>query len=402
MTSKKNFDKSRVRGLLLAYTGNNIPYADYNELMDYIQEAKHDAELYVFMEQVWNAQPVLQPFTDLESKVLYQQILSDKRFKEKPKNKVPVYKMWYGIAASLVLLTIAATLVYNYKGFFKEEEALLSKNVIKNDIPPGSPKAILTLGDGSRVELSQAGNDSLMKNSDHITKAADGQLVYGHSVKMASLRYNTIETPRGGQYQVILPDGTKVWLNNASRLKYPEGFAGQHKRMVELTGEAYFEVAHNKKQPFVVKTDKQDVEVLGTHFNINSYTEENETMTTLLEGAVKVIKKQDKDQQQSLTLVPGQQSVLMAGVLSVRAVDLEAVMAWKNGYFIFKDESLRSIMRKISRWYDVDVTYAGNVPDKSYEGTISRFKNVSELLRKFELTEGVHFKVEGRRITVMP
>jgi len=399
---ENSFDRSRVRQLLVAYVSNNIPYGDYNELMDYMQDAKHNTRLYGFMEQVWNAQSVAQPFTELESEVLYQQILSDKRFSGVTvKIKTPVYKIWYGIAASLALLTLTAVLMLNNSGFFKEKE-FISKNIIKNDIKPGTSKAVLTLGNGSRVMLTSAGNDSLMKNASNIAKASDGQLVYDHSVKAGRLTYNTIETPRGGQYQITLPDGTKVWLNTASRLKYPENFLGQPKREVELTGEAYFEVAHNKQQSFVVKTDKQDVTVLGTHFNVNSYPEENETRTTLLEGSVKIAKSLAKDQQNTLILIPGQQSVLRADRFTVQPADLEVAMAWKNGYFIFKDEDLHSIMRKISRWYDVEVVYGSNIPDKRYEGSISQFKNVSEILRKFELTGGVHFKVEGRRITVMP
>lgn len=401
MTSEKNFNKSRIRQLLVAYVTNSIPHADYNELMDYVQEARRDTELYAFMEQVWNAQPIAQPFTELESKVLYQQILSDKRFTASPETKVPNYRMWYGIAASLVLISLIAILMLNYRGVFKEKE-FLSKNIIKNDIPPGAQRAVLTLASGHQVELTTAGNDSLVKNSENIAKAADGQLIYQQSGKTRVASFNTIETPRGGQYQIILPDGTKVWLNSASRIKYPESFAGLHKRAIELSGEAYFEVAHNRRQPFIVKTDNQHVEVLGTHFNINSYADEGETRTTLLEGSVKVSKKQDKDQQQSLTLIPGQQAVLTGGILNVEKADLEAATAWKEGYFIFRDEELQSIMRKISRWYDVEVSYSKNIPYKRYEGSISRFKNVSEILRKFELTEGIHFKVEGRRITVMP
>lgn len=399
---KKNFDKSGIRQLLIAYVSNTIPYADYNELMDYVQKAKHDAELDAFMRQVWDAQPVTLPFSELESNALYKQILNDERFSAPVKKKKPVYKIWYGIAASLVLVTLAAALLFNDQHTFKNS-SLFSKNEIKNDIMPGADKAILTLGDGSQIALAAIGNDSLMKRAGNIAKASDGQLVYGHSAKAGSqLAYNAVETPRGGQYQIVLPDGTKVWLNNASKLKFPESFTDQPKRMVELTGEAYFEVAHNKKQPFMVKTNQQDVEVLGTHFNVNSYPEENETRTTLLEGSVKVIKKQDKSGGNTLTLMPGQQAVLKGDLLSLTNVDLEAEMAWKNGYFKFNDEDLRSIMRKISRWYDVDVTYGQNIPDKRFEGSISRFKNVSEILRKFELTGGIHFKVEGRRITVMP
>lgn len=401
MASKKNFNKSRIHQLLVAYVSNNISQADFTELMDDVEAAKHNEELGTFMQQVWDAQPVSQSFTETESAIMYRQILDDQRFNTSVKRKIPLYKMWYGIAASFILISLTAVLLFRYAS--NPSGSIFSKNQIMNDVAPGSNKAILTLGDGSKVVLTGQPNDSIMKKAGYLVKAANGELIYEKSTRpLTQVLYNAIETPRGGQYQVVLQDGTRVWLNSASVLRYPENFVGQKNRLVELTGEAYFEVAHNGKQPFIVKTPQQEVTVLGTHFNINSYTDETETKTTLLQGAVRVANTGDKNAGNNLTLVPGQQAVLKGNLLSLHLVDTDAETAWKNGYFIFKNEDLSSIMRKIARWYDLDVVYHEDITAKRYEGSVSRFKNVAEVLRIFELTNGIHFKLEGRRLTVMP
>jgi transmembrane sensor len=396
---KKNADKSRVYNLLVAYVSNEIHHDDYNELMDYIEFAKKDVELDAFMKRVWDSQPVTQSFTDFESKMLYGNILSDKRFQSPVKKKLPIYKSWYGIAASIVLMTLLGGMLFLY-GDPSKVESFFSRNEVKYDIKPGTNKAILTLADGTEVVLSDVKDDSLAKSTgSNIIQASGGQLVYENTSKVAGkLMYNAVETPRGGQYQVILPDGSKVWLNAASKLKYPVAFAGQEKRIVELSGEAYFEVAHNRKQPFIVKTEKQSLEVLGTHFNINSYADEAETKTTLLEGSVKV---SNLKSQKEILLQPGQESCLRGDLLNAGKADIETNMAWKDGHFIFKNEDLAGIMRKISRWYNVDIVYEGDVVNKHFVGSMSRFRNVSEVLRKFELTGSVHFKIEEGRITVM-
>lgn len=207
--------------------------------------------------------------------------------------------------------------------------------------------------------------------------------------------YNLIETPRAGQYQINLPDGTKVWLNAASSLRYPSRFSGS-KRIVALTGEGYFEVAKNKQHPFVVKTDRQEVQVLGTHFNINSYTDESSTNTTLVEGSVRVTTLDGKNR----LLKPGEQSQLKGDEIEVSDVDTENVLSWKNGDFVFKGDDFKSIMRKISRWYDVEVIYQGDFDDLKFGGYISRTKNISSVLSIMESTGKVHFNIKDKRITV--
>lgn len=391
----KRTDYPHIQKLLTDYVSNVIAPADYEELMDYIERSREDRELYHFMDQVWNSRPVTKSFTALQSGLLYKNIINDPRFSAPPVQKnIPFYKNRYYIAAAaLLFICLSAGLLF-FNNYTPKPQTQRD-NLVQNNIAPGSNKATLTLEDGRKIILTDAINGRLANQAGvNISKTADGQLVYKISdQENKKLSYNSIETPRGGQYQVNLPDGTRIWMNSASVLKFPTSFAAQASRRVELSGEAYFEVAHDPKHPFRVKTAHQEVEVLGTHFNINSYTDEASTRTTLLQGRVKV---------NSTLLKPGQESVLTPNSILVKPADIETTMAWKNGYFLFKNEDLPGIMRKISRWYDVEIVYPESLADKHFEGSISRFKNVAEVLRKFELTGNIHFKIEGRRITAMP
>ena len=283
------------------------------------------------------------------------------------------------------------------------------------EIKPGGDKAVLTLANGSQIILDNVQNGIVATQSGiSIRKDANGKVVFDASAVAArnsTPGVNTITTPRGGQYQVVLPDGSRVWLNAASSLKFPTFFPGKE-RNVELTGEAYFEVAKNKSKPFKVLSQNQTVEVLGTHFNINAYSDEEVTNTTLLEGSVRISKRSadGKGENGERLLKPGQQAKLGADI-QVSNADVQAAVAWKNGYFVFAHEPIQSIMRQLSRWYDVDVVYQGKATTENFTGTISRFENISEVLDMLQLTGAVHFKIESqtgnmqkpqRRIIVMP
>ncbi|PYF71506.1 FecR family protein [Pedobacter nutrimenti] len=309
------------------------------------------------------------------------------------------FKLWYRLIAAAVVL-IAALLFVFYPTGRRNEDRLKSAS-LAGDIAPGGNKAFLTLASGKKVSLTDVTPGTALKESGlTITKTAEGKLVYTVSGNAGtSDQHNLIETPKGGQYQVNLPDGTKVWLNSASSLLYPLRFSNG-KRLVELKGEAYFEVYKDKAHPFVVKTASQQVEVLGTHFNLNSYTDEQEVKTTLMEGAVRVSAMLKNGQERSKILKPGEQSVLTSGQLTVSVADLESALAWKNGDFIFEGEELQSIMRELSRWYDVEITYEGHFEPLHFGGYVSREKNISAVLRIMESTGKVHFKIEGRKIIV--
>jgi len=264
-------------------------------------------------------------------------------------------------------------------------------------IHTGSNKAILTLANGSRLILNDAKNGTLTKQgATSITKTADGQIIYNASGAVQSigdLSYNTLSTPRGGQYQVILPDSSHVWLNAASSIRFPTAFTG-NSREVTVTGEAYFEVAHNAHKPFRVTTGSQTIEVLGTHFNVNAYNDEGAIKTTLLQGSVRL--------NGSTMLKPGEQGVNNGSGIKVSLANTENAVAWKDGKFKFAGENIKDLMRKVARWYDVDVSYDGDMATKDFSGSVSRFDQISEILNVLQSTNTIHFKIEGGRITVMP
>ncbi|HWW39867.1 FecR family protein [Pedobacter sp.] len=288
---------------------------------------------------------------------------------------------WSWIAAAAVLVIIGIVAVFQYSGSKQEDQISFVK-----DLAPGGNKAILTLGDGSAIPLSASGKGQLaLESGVVIEKTEDGQIIY--KVKYQTLNgnttqktvYNTIATPKGGQFQVSLPDGTRVWLNAASSLKYPVQFVAEERR-VQLTGEAYFEVARNKKKPFIVESKQQYVEVLGTHFNINSYEEAAVTKTTLFEGSVRVAGLSPTGRK-AATLKPGQQSVLNNDHIEITENNTDAVLAWQKGLFSFTDADLKTIMNDFARWYNVEVVYVGKLPDQHFTGEISRKVSASVFLK---------------------
>ncbi|MET1056995.1 MAG: FecR domain-containing protein [Pedobacter sp.] len=316
---------------------------------------------------------------------------------ENQTREIHVVKLWPKIAAAASLLLVLGTGLFFYHADRTTSMPKLAKtSIYKNDIAPGGVKATLTLADGRKITLDGAKNGELAAETGiTITKTADGQLVYtvSDSKSKNTAAFNTISTPKGGQYQVRLPDGTEVWLNAASSLKFPVSFNNSKQRKVELQGEAYFEVAHNKQKPFVVKTHRQDVEVLGTHFDVNSYPDEPVTKTTLLEGSVKL--------NGATILKPGQQGISKGSSINVKQVDVDDELDWKNKQFILNDEDLQVVMRRLARWYDVDVVYEGKPADIQFVGVVSSTRNISGVLKLMERTGKVHFKIEGNKITVL-
>ncbi|WP_184545383.1 FecR family protein [Mucilaginibacter sp. FT3.2] len=305
------------------------------------------------------------------------------------------------MAASVILL-IAVGAIFLLKSESANPLLSKSKPAINNDIKPAAHNALLTLANGKKVILNNLMVGTVLRHGNiNVKKEANGLLKINASAKLpdrdTNPEYNTISTPVGGHYEVVLPDGSKVWLNAASSLKFPSAFTG-NERKVELTGEAYFEVAKNKQLPFKVKFDNQLVEVLGTHFNIKAYHNEAASTTTLLEGSVSISKDNIKK-----ILIPGEQAVSASGQNSimVSAADEVAAVAWTNNVFFFRNENIRAIMRELSRWYDIDVVYQGNTAHKDYGIRMSKSKNLSEILKNLELTGTIHFKVDERRVTVM-
>jgi len=295
---------------------------------------------------------------------------------------------WLAAAASLVLI-VAIGVLFRSGSNGHDIHPLA-------DIPAGGSKAVLKLAGGRTVNLD-SGQHGVMILSD--------QLLYTDSTVVGSFQdgpetgegaYNEIITPRGGTYQVVLSDGTKVWLNADSKLTFPQRFASTS-REVALVGEAYFEVAENPNRPFVVKTAGQEIAVLGTSFNVTAYADEATEQTTLVEGEIMVTAAQRTHQ-----LVPGDQATVNAEGIAVGQVDTSPFVAWKSGFIAFNEETLEHIMRDIGRWYDVDIHFEGADRQLRFGGTVSRYANVSEVLRRLELTGQVHFKIEERGIVIKP
>ncbi len=318
------------------------------------------------------------------------------------KKVIPFYKKksWRFVAAASVII-VTGVLLFYYIQPASPKNGFASKHpnppADQSPVLPGKDRATLTLADGSVIDLDSSGAGLLAQQGNTSIINKDGRIVYDpRNMRSGETIYNTISTPRGGQYQLVLPDDTKVWLNATSALKFPVAFTG-NSRTVELTGEAYFEVAKNPARPFFVKVKDVEVKVLGTHFNIMAYDEEQAIKTTLLEGSVRTSMVNG----QLSILKPGQQAVIHDSRLTIDDnVDLEEVVSWKNGKFHFNNADIKVIMRQIARWYDVDVEYR-NISSETYlGGVVSRKEDLRQLLNYFEIAGKVHFTVEGRKIIV--
>ncbi|RFM31795.1 FecR family protein [Chitinophaga silvisoli] len=303
------------------------------------------------------------------------------------------------------ILTAAAAvtgLVILFSSIYKNNSKLppaAPKTLAANKVTPGSNKAILTLADGSTITLDSAGAGSLTtKNGVTIKQVQNGLIEYNDRTGTNATSWSTISTPTGGQYQIVLEDGTKAWLNATSSLRFPTTFRN-NERTVEISGEVYFEIAKDESKPFKVNFNGNTITVLGTHFNVMAYKDEAKSKVTLLQGAVKVNNRSGEQ-----LLRPGMQAQITDSISQITTckANLEEAIAWKNGFFTFDHENIQSIMRKLARWYDVRVNYQGDMTGKIFSGTISRFDNISEVLSMIELTGTIHFRIQGRELTVLP
>lgn len=314
--------------------------------------------------------------------------------------KVKKSHLLYYIAASILLTLTIGLYFYSIKSV--DQKTHYTK-LLKGDIGPGGSNATLQLANGKIIQLNPSVKGAVYNNEGiKIEQLANGKLVFkileNHQIDQ---KQNVIQTPPGGQYQIILPDGSEVYLNASTTFKFPTKFDTEV-RKVEIKGEAYFNILKANKAgksiPFIVESDLQKIEVLGTQFNVNNYADEEEIKTTLIEGAVRV---SSTGLISSKILAPGEQATLNQNGFTVNKVDINTAIAWKNGDFIFDNEDLHSIMRKISRWYDVEVLYDNYTDNIHFSGAVSKYKNLSEAIKIMELTNKVKFKIEGRRIRVL-
>lgn len=384
---------------------NEINKQELEELAELLSETNDEQAIDTQFKNTWNN---VDAPTELNSGV-YQQIIAHPRFSSANDTTHSIsvkqnrLKAWYYYAAAILLICCGIGLsIYLAKFNNGSVKDVSVHNYAQKSVTTSGNQTHVTLklSNGKELVLDEAKLGKIVTEDQvSIIKNKDGQLVYDLSkvVDNGELAYNTITTPVGSNYQVVLSDGTKVWLNAKSSLKFPAVFKGTE-RKVELSGEAYFEVAHNKKQPFVLSAKQMSVQVLGTHFSVSAYEDDQAVEASLLEGAIKA-----SYQNSSLLLKPGQQASLAnkAAVLTQRNFDADEVMDWKNGYFIFRNEPIDEIMKKISRWYHIDVAYQGQVTKEAFGGKYVKTSSLAELLSSLELTGTVKFKIEGRRVTVM-
>ncbi|HMT75932.1 MAG TPA: FecR domain-containing protein [Chitinophagaceae bacterium] len=319
--------------------------------------------------------------------------------KEKTRKKASVIRLsgWKSIAAAIVLVFVIGGSIWliNQK---QPENSIVGKTKYGKDVAPGGNKATLTLADGSTIILDSTANGNLTTQGNVNVMKFDGKLSYNQQGTTSEMLFNTVSTPKGGVYHLVLSDGSKVWLNSASSLRFPASFVG-NERKVELTGEAYFEVEKNALMPFRVNVaGKEEVEVLGTDFNINSYSNEDVINTTLLKGKVIVT---DLKTQHSQHLLPGQQAQIgTGGEIAIRNnVDTEEIIAWKNGLFHFESADLKTILRQFERWYDVEVVFEGAVSNRKFFVIISRNSSLSAVIDAMQAND-IKFRIEGKRLIV--
>lgn len=377
---------SRLDILIERFHNKTITDAEHEELLDLLANDKNARAARKFFKEVMDNQPEdAAHFSDGKSAELLQSILQPK-----PVVRRIHWFKWAGVAAAACILMIMGIWMWPSKTTVTPPPAIVQEKTSVPDFEPGNRnKAILILADNSSIVLDSTGAGVLSTQGNaRITKSNDGQIIYNNAGASSETLYNTLKIPNGGEYQLVLSDGSRVWLNSASTLRFPVQFSGDT-REVELSGEAYFEIAKNKAKPFKVHFNNSEVEVLGTHFNVNAYDNETRQAVTLLEGSVRVSKAPN-----AAIIKPGQQATIdPTNRIGVQQVNAEDAIAWKNGYFMFVDEDIKSIMRKLARWYDFTPEYQGNVEGEHFAAMISRYRNISDVLKMFESTGTIKFQI---------
>lgn len=401
-------EKGRLKQLLTDYITDAISKDDLNELLNYVSLSEDGDEIDAFMEDMLNEMHINETL-QVDSEELYRAIKKHPQFKEQTDRSGTKIYWWIASAAAIVLIGIGALLYYGNLPIVSLTQDSEVAHVLETEQPFEKRKsAILRLADGREINLDDAESGVLAQqdNMQIVLKGTELHYEGGDLLdKNGNVAMNTISTPRGRQYQVVLPDGSKIWLNTATTLTYPVSFSVDQ-RVVEINGEAYFEVKKAKNWPFIVKTANQQVEVLGTHFNVSAYDDDGEvTKTTLVEGSVKVslISKETNALVNSSILVPGQQSITIKSSDNIKIghIDTDEVVSWKRNLFVFTNEEISEVMKKVSRWYDVDVEYEDGMGGKRIGGTIPRFESIEKLMESLEATGLLHYKMEGGKVIIM-
>lgn len=389
----------RVSYLLNVYSKGHASNEEEQELFTWVAEHDNEKLIKKHIEELVSSYSPNETVPYVDWDLLYQQVVEEKN----SQNIQPIVRKirWTRWVAAAAMLLLFGTGYYFFNLTYHEErrELTIIDQSKQTDIaPPNTVNAVLTLSNGQKIILDSTGNGMVaMQGSVNVTKLADGQIAYSGTSK--EIQYNTLTNPKGSKViNLMLADGTRVWLNTASSLRYPTAFAGKE-RKVEVTGEAYLEVAHNRDKPFIVSKGSTNIKVLGTHFNVNAYDDESSLNVTLLEGSVSVMAAGSG---QSKVIKPGQQAqVNKKGAIELtNSIDLSEVTAWKNGLFSFKAADIKSVMRQVARWYDVQVVFEKDIPEKFY-AEVPTSTSVSALLNMLEATKAVKFKIQGKTINVM-
>ncbi|WP_414617845.1 FecR domain-containing protein [Dyadobacter sp. 32] len=380
--------------LISRYLKGDLSYEEHEQFRNWLEEDVTHKQLVDSLENEEVLANDLHFFSSVDKGAAWENLT--RMINESPRQRpAPVGKYWkYLVAAMLIGMFSYVAFRYTYNDK-RSKIAEVEIPIPKNDVLPGGDKATLTLADGSVLSLEDMTNGTVKEENGIKISKIDGQIVYEILGQKGSVEitYNTIHTPVGGQYHVVLPDGSKVWLNSESSLHFPTAFSGSE-RTVDLTGEGYFEIAKNSGMPFVVQAGETRVKVLGTHFNFMAYANEGASRTTLLEGSVKVSKGTSHR-----IIAPGEQAVI-GDKIQVKYVDLDEAVAWKNGYFQFESENLKTILRQLKRWYGIEVENEQQIPDLHFTAVISRNTTLSQVLKMLEMSGELKFKIEGKKISI--
>lgn len=390
--------KERIYYLLDVYISGITTMQEEDELMDWLIEANEDSELKSYMLSIWNAYSGSNNRSSADWDELYDRVMQSSAGFAHSKVRNIKWKRW--VAAATIFFVFAA-ITYKYLMPRLRQPVVAKVDKPKDIAPPSGNNAVLTLADGTKIEIDSSNNGTLATQGNvQIVKQSSGEISYAGAAA-GEVGYNTLSVPRGSKpLNLVLEDGSRVWINVGSKLTYPTAFKGKE-RKVKMSGEVYFEIAHNTNMPFVVEHQDVAIRVLGTHFNVNTYEDEAEEMITLLRGSVRVTRNHV-----SQLLKPGQQASISQKssdkIHVINDVDLEEVMAWKEGKFRFNQNTdITAIMRQISRWYNVDVEYKGKI-NQRFWGSVSKNVNLSQVLKILEATGGVKFSVQDSKIIVMP
>jgi len=394
-------DANYYGALMERYLQNNCNPSELEALLSYLEKDSADRFLLrQLQEKFQQSSPSNAEISPEQSQNIRDNLLQ--KIQEGKVVQLQKRNWRYAVAAAAILVVMTTVYYLSKPESWGEEKitARVSKKTtpFKNDVPPGSDNAILTLADGSTIILDDAHNGNLQNQGNTKLIKLDGELSYDPlTAASTEIVYNTISTPRGGKFKIELSDGSVVWLNAASSLHFPTTFTGKT-RQVEMTGEAYFDVAKNKNKPFIVKVNSAEVKVLGTHFNIMAYQDEEEVKTTLLEGSVKFTNGNNSNM-----LVPGQQLQLLKNgeLKTFNNVDVDYVTSWRNGMFHFENADIEHVMRQLSRWYNVDVEFKGPKLHDPLHAELPFNTNLSDVLSALESAGSARFEIQGKKIIVI-